>query len=101
MYITIDTLLKICAGFTAICVATGWLIKIIKAAKKPSDEVNKKLDNDNKRLKVLEDEFAYITESISILMRSNLALLGHLRTNNNTGALASVEKEITEFLIER
>lgn len=101
MYITIDGLLKICAGFTAICVALGWLIKVVKALKKPNDDINAKLDNDNKRIKRLEDELSYITDSISILMRCDLALLGHMRTSNNTGQLKDMEKEIQDFLIER
>lgn len=101
MTLTIDVFLKICAGFTAMCVAGGWLIKIIKAAKKPADDVREKLDNDNKRIKKLEDEMAYITDAISLLMRCDLAILGHMRTNNNSGQMAKMEAEIQDFLIER
>ena len=99
--LTYESLLAICAGFSVVCVAVGWLIKIVKAVKKPADDINDKLENDNKRIEALEDDMKYLTDSISILMRSNLAVLGHMRTNNNTGQLASMEKEITEFLIER
>ena len=101
MVITLDVLLKICAGFTAVCVALGWLIKIIKAVKKPSDDVREKLDNDNRRIKKLEDEYQFITSAIAVLMRCDLVMLGHMRTNNNTGQIATMESEIQEFLIKR
>lgn len=99
--ITYEKFLAMCAGFSVVCVAVGWLIKIIKALKKPNDDINEKLDNDNKRLKKLEGEMDYLTKSISVLMRCDLAILGHLRTNNNTGQLAKVEDEIQNFLLDR
>lgn len=101
MVITLDVLLKICAGFTAICVAGGWLIKVIKAAKKPADDVMTKLDNDNKRIKKLEDDSQYIMRAIAILLRVDLAMLGHMKTNNNSGEMDEAEREIQTFLIER
>lgn len=87
--------------FTALCVAVGWVIKIIKAFKKPGDDINTKLDNDNKRLKELEDQYKYISSAIGVLMRCDLVILGHLRTNNNTGQMADMEKDIQNFLIKR
>lgn len=99
--ITYDKFLAVCAGFTCVCVAAGWLIKIIKALKKPGDDINQKLDNDNKRLKELEDQYKYITSAIGVLMRCDLVILGHLRTNNNTGQMADMEKDIQQFLIKR
>ena len=101
MVITLDVLLKICAGFSCVCVAGGWLIKIIKAAKKPTDDIQQKLDNDNKRIKKLEDEMEFLTNSISMLMRCDLVMLAHMRTNNNTGEIAKMESEIQDFLIKR
>jgi len=87
--------------FTAACVAAGWVIRIINGLKKPADDINSKLDSDNKRIKKLEDDMDYITDSISILMRCNLVMLGHMRTNNNSGRMAEMENEIQEFLTER
>lgn len=101
MTVTIESVLAVCAGFSCVCVAAGWLIKIIKAIKKPADDVNEKLDRDNKRIKALEDDMTYIKNSISVLMRCDLVMLGHLRTNNNTGQMADMESEIQEFLIKR
>lgn len=99
--ITIQDFLSVCAGFTCICVAAGWLIKIIKAVKKPADDVNQKLDRDNKRIQALEEDMVFLKNSIPLLMRCDLVILGHLRTNNNTGQMADMESEIQEFLIKR
>lgn len=112
MYVTwqiaIAGFLAACVGFSSVCAAGGWLIKIIKGLKKPSDDtksrleaVDKLLDNDNKRIRELEDQLKYISSAIGVLMRCDLVILGHLRTNNNTGQMTKMEKEITDFLVER
>ena len=96
----LQAFVAICVSFTSVCVAMGWMVKIVKGAKKPADDVKSKLDNDNKRIQRLEDDIDYITKSISVLMRSNLAMLGHMSSNNNTGEMAKMEKEIQQFLID-
>lgn len=101
MVVTVESVLAICAGFSAICVAVGWMIKIIKAVKKPADDIQAKLDNDNRRIKTLEEDMDFLKKSIPLLMRCDLVILGHLRTNNNTGQMADMESEIQEFLISR
>lgn len=112
MYVTWQTallgFLALCGGFTTVCVAAGWLIKIVKAMKKPGNDIHqqldnhgKMLDNDNKRIRELEDQLNYISSSIGVLMRCDLVILGHLRTNNNTGQMSKMETEIQEFLIKR
>lgn len=104
MYITwqiaISWFLAICAGFSCICVAVGWVIKIVKAAKKPSEDVRTMLDNDNKRLRTLEDSVAFMAKAISLLLQDDLAILNHLRTTNNTGEMAAQEQKVHEFLTE-
>lgn len=101
MYITIQTVLAICAGFSAICVAVGWLIKVVKAVRKPSTDIREKLDNDNKRIKRLEEAMDYLKSSISLLMRCDMAIVEHLQTNNATGQMQQVEHDIQEFLLRR
>lgn len=112
MYVTWQILLggfvAVCVGFSSVCAAGGWLLKIIKGMKKPSDDTKEKidvaykmLDNDNKRIRELEGQLKYISSSIGVLMRCDLVILGHLRTNNNTGQMTKMEKEITDFLVER
>lgn len=87
--------------FTALCVSVGWFIKIVKAMKKPNDDINTKLDNDHKRLCELESQYKYITSSIGVLMRCDLVMLAHLRDGNNSGKMSAMEKEIQDFLIAR
>ena len=94
-----ERVMAILAMFTALCVAGGWLIKIIKGIKKPSDTVMEMLDRDNKRLRKLEDQWDYIDKAISLLMESQLAMLGHLETDNNTGSMAKARQDIEKFLI--
>ena len=97
--ITYEKFMMALALFTALCVAGGWLIKIINGIKKPSNNIRDMLDSDNKRLKELEDNRLYMQKSIRLLMKSNLAMLGHMTTDNNTGELAKMEQEIQDFLI--
>lgn len=98
--ITYEKIMMLLALFTALCVAGGWLLKIIRSLKKPSADISEKLDRDNKRLNRLEEDMDYISKSISLLMKSNLAILGHMANGNNTSDMAKMEKEIQEFLIK-
>jgi len=92
--------LAFCVGFTTICVAGGHLIKLIRAAKKPSDDMKEMLKNDDKRLKSLEETVSFLAKAISLLLQDDLEILKHLQTTNNTGAMAAQEKKVTEFLTE-
>lgn len=104
MYVTWEILvagfLAVCAGFSCICVAGGWLIKVIKAVKKPSDDIKTMLKNDDKRLKVLEETVAFLAKAISLLLQDDLEILRHLQTTNNTGAMKKQEDKVHEFLTE-
>lgn len=97
--ITYEKFMAALALFTALCIAGGWLLKIIKGLRRPSTDINEKLERDYKRLNRLEEEFEYINKAVALLMKADLAMLGHLSTDNNTSELASVEKEIQVFLI--
>ena len=105
MYVTWQMILTgfiaICGGFSCICVAVGWVVKIVKAARKPTEDINEKLDKDNKRIKALEDQSAFILKAISLLLQDDLAILNHLRTTNNTGEMAKQEQKVQDFLIQR
>ena len=63
------------------------------------DEVNRKLDNDNQRIKRLRKDVDYNNDAIKLLMRSQMAVLNHLQTGNSTGEMAKVEHDIKEFLL--
>ena len=63
--------------------------------------IDAKLDNDNKRIKDLEESNKFMYKAISLLLQDDLAILEHLRTNNSTGKMAEQEKKVQDFLIER
>lgn len=63
-------------------------------------DVDKKLDNDNKRISDLEKQLGFILRAISLLLQDDLAILEHLRTSNNTGKMAEQEEKLNNFLTE-
>ena len=65
------------------------------------EDIDDKLDKDNKRIKDLEEANKFMYKAISLLLQDDLAILEHLRTNNSTGKMAEQEKKVQEFLIER
>lgn len=64
------------------------------------DGIDKKFNNDDNRIKALEDQSVFIFKAISLLLEDDIAILEHLRTNNNTGKMAEQEQEIHDFLTE-
>ena len=94
--------------FIIVLVAIGGLIvlagnvwKTFKQWRQPSDdlnvwrtEVDRKLDNDNKRLQVIEDGNKVMTRGI-------LALISHELNGNSADKLKASQQEITNYLIDR
>ena len=74
---------------------------ILSTLKDQFDSVDKKFDNDDKRIKALEDQSVFLFRAISLLLEDDLAILEHLRTSNNTGKMAEQESKVQKFLIER
>ena len=98
--ITYEKLMAILALFTATCVSVGYMVRIVKGLRKPAGDIVAKLDRDNKRLNKIEEEMVHLNKSVALLVKSDLVVLGHLQTNNNTGEMRKMETEIKEFLIE-
>lgn len=73
---------------------------IVEMLKDEFKDVDKKFDNDNKRIAELEKQLAFILKAISLLLQDDLAILEHLRTSNNTGKMAEQETKIHTFLTE-
>lgn len=73
---------------------------IILMLKDQFDGINKKFENDDKRIKALEDQSVFLFKAISLLLEDDLAILEHLRTSNNTGKMADQEDEVHKFLTE-
>lgn len=74
---------------------------VVEMLKDEFTGIDDKLDNDNKRIKALEDQNGFILKAISLLLQDDLAILEHLRTSNNTGKMAEQEEKVQKFLIER
>jgi hypothetical protein len=65
------------------------------------ENIDTKLNNDNRRIKDLEEANKFMYKAISLLLQDDLAILEHLRTNNSTGKMAEQEQKVQQFLIER
>ena len=99
--------LAACGGFTCVCVAVGWLIRIVKAVKKPSDDTKDKLKkhdellgNDNKRIKKLEDDIDYIKKTQTQTLQVLLVILDELKKNNDAdGVIQKAESDMQSFLL--
>ena len=64
------------------------------------DSIDKKFESDDKRIEALEKNSVFMFKAISLLLEDDIAILEHLRTNNNTGKMAQQEEEIHKFLTE-
>lgn len=73
---------------------------IISMLKDQFDGIDKKFENDDKRIEALEKNSVFMFKAISLLLEDDIAILEHLRTNNNTGKMAEQEAVIHQFLTE-
>ena len=73
---------------------------IVSMLKDEFGNINEKFKNDDERIKALEDQSAFLFKAISLLLEDDIAILEHLRTNNNTGKMAKQEDEVHKFLTE-
>lgn len=95
--ITSSQILAFCGLITAI-----WGVwKIVKEIKKPSEDLretveqhSKLLDNDNKRLKEIED-------SNRMILQCLLIIINHDITGNGIDRMKSARDELQEFLINK
>ena len=95
--ITSEQILALCALVTAL-----WGVwKIIKEVKKPNANLKETvakhdmlLDNDNKRLKAIED-------SNKMILQSLLVIINHDITGNGVEKMKEAREEFQEFLINK
>lgn len=88
-------------GFCALVTALWGIWKIVKELKKPSDDLKKTvekhdalLDNDNKRLKVIED-------SNRMILQCLLVIINHDITGNGIEKMKTARDELQEYLINK
>lgn len=93
--------IAMCGSIATVAGAVAIIYNIHQKAKQPDTERDEALkhhsellDNDNKRLKELED-------SNKVLMQSMLALLSHAIDGNNTEDLKDARDELQKYLIRR
>ena len=103
-----DILQLTCTAIITLGGAGAIIISIIKWAHKPTDTRDEtlnihsqQLDNDNKRLKELEEWKKQSDEWQKVMMKSMLALLSHSIDGNNTDGLKQAKNELQEYLIRR
>lgn len=93
--------LAMCGSIATIAGAAAVIYSIYKKAKQPDTERDETLakhsellDNDNRRLKELED-------SNKIIMQSMLALMSHAIDGNHTKDLEKARDDLQKYLIRR
>lgn len=105
--ITYQNFMAALALFTALCVAVGWLIKIINVVKKPSnttkekfEKVDEKLHNDDERIKKLDEDIGYIKQTQTQTLKALLVILDELKKSNDVdGVIQRTEEDMQSFLI--
>lgn len=104
----VTMILGICAGIVSISAAGTVLYKMFRAARRPEDTQNhrltdlearvaqhdKMLDNDNRRIKVIED-------GNRVTQQALLALLSHGISGDNEPEMKNAKEKLERFLIER
>ena len=106
LYVTWELILSVCGGFSAICLSVGYLIKIIKAVKKPAEDIKGKVSDNKAKIDDQEDEMErvkntldYLVNANNLVIRSLFTVLGELSTNNDVnGHIAKAQSEIQNFL---
>lgn len=106
MYVDSELILSACIGFSSICVAGGWLIKIIQGLRKPGEDIKSNIktnkttiDQHADKFKNIDETLDYLVNANNLVIRSLFTVLGELSVNNDTaGHIAKAQNEIQEFL---
>lgn len=90
------------AWILAACAAVVTISKAVEVLKKlGKGSIMEKLDNDNKRLKALEDAQDEQEKTNRVLMRALLALVNHGIDGNGIEGLKKTRDELTNHLCEK
>ena len=104
----LNTIAMVCSNFTCICIAVGWVIKIISGIKQPENDQNERidalekevgqikkcLDNDNQRIRSMEHGSRICLEALQ-------ALINHAIDGNNVDELRAKSKELNTYLYDK
>ena len=106
---------SVCAAAITLDKVLDIIHKYIKKAKAPDDAQDKRLDELDRRVGILEtgysnhsaalgrdlEHFGALENAITILLRSNRAVLGAQLSGDNIKAMEQSAEEIDKFLYER
>lgn len=110
------TTVSICLGVTAVISLINLITSIIKENKKPTDDIEKRVSDIEKKLdyemKAVFESYELrfkndktrldaIEEGNRIVQKSLLALLEHSIDGNNTNGLKRAKEELSQYLINR
>ena len=110
------TTVSICLGVTAVISLINLITSIIKENKKPTDDIEKRVSDIEKKLdyemKAVFESYEMrfkndktrldaIEEGNLVTQKALRALLKHSIDGNNTDGLIKAETELSEYLIER
>lgn len=108
MNITWDGFEHFCVTIAVVGAAVAYIYKALRFAKKPADVLEKRLghieeclDRDNKRIRLLEDSNETLMEFLTLIVKSTELELEHMETNNATGKLAAMRKDLNNFLVSK
>lgn len=92
--ITIGELLVVIAGITAIVSFVTKMTSPFTELRNRMDKVEAHINNDNIRLKALE-------EDTKMILRATRVLVMHGASNNEKGELKKIQNELDEYLINK
>lgn len=106
---------SVCAAAITLDKVLDIIHKYIKKAQAPDDAQNKRMDELDRRVGILEtgysnhsaalgrdlEHFGALENAITILLRSNRAVLGAQLSGDNVKAMEQSAEEIDKFLYER
>lgn len=105
--ITYEKFMAALALFTTLCVAVGWVAKIVRGIRAPKTDIDNKLQRDydrinqhDKEMKEIRSDLDYLKDALKLLLENDKVMLEHMRTNNATGKIGERESATFHFLNE-
>lgn len=98
-----QAILVVAGAIVALYGAGSAIVKVFgpfKKIVKKQDEHDARLDGHDKRLADGDSRFHRDEQKTAVMMKALFALLEHARTNNSTGLVSEVSKELQQYLIE-
>jgi energy-converting hydrogenase Eha subunit H len=92
MTITLGGIIYVCTAISIIAGAATVIFKVVRPIKRWKDEIDEKLERDY-------ESIVRNNVQTAAMINALIAILGHLETNNNTGAMRAAREQLTKSLI--